>query len=156
MKIETKTSFILLVTLLIGIVIGFLFNMTLGHKKAVELRSLHESRGFFHLFKGMLEPTPAQQDTMQEILARYFPRFRDLRLRHTNQLRALVDSLEADLMPILSQEQKKRLYEKRQLFKKRPHRFHPPGRPPVMVPGDSGMEPPFGGFDEKARQQFRE
>ncbi|MBD3387103.1 hypothetical protein GF407_19520 [candidate division KSB1 bacterium] len=139
MKIETKTSFILLVTLLIGIAIGFLFNRVLDRKKVDQFRDLHESRGFFHLFERILDPTPAQQDTMQQILDGYFARFRDLRRHQTMELRALVDSLEADLMPVLTEEQKKRLLEKRQLFKDRPRRFPPPGRPPVHAPGDSGI-----------------
>lgn len=164
MKIETKTSFILLITLLIGMAIGFLLNMVFLSRKVDQFRNLHQTRGFIHLFEGLIEPTESQHDTLQQVLKTYYQRFHDLRMQHIDELRTLIDSLQTDLMPILTEEQKRRLNKKRRMFEHRSRRFlpmdahpgGPPAGPPVLTPRDSGKRPPFDRSHRMKKERFEE
>ncbi len=155
MNIHIKSAIILLTTLLIGMIIGALGMNLFRNQREINFDNFREQRAFMHLHEGILQPTSeAQRDSIHKILTQNLPKFRELGLKHREEMSALIDSMQKQLAPILTKEQLERL-DKRRNFIRRPRRGEPPmegmgPRPPRRVPPDS--MPPHWERNKKFRE----
>lgn len=127
MKIQIKTALILVVTLLIGMMLGALIHGTVMRnrikKTALGLRTPHS---FTRRMEAMLDLDESQREAVEDILMRHHQRMTKYRL----EVRVLMDSLQKELEPILTDEQKARL-NRPPFFRGEPGRKPPPfGRRP--------------------------
>jgi len=153
MKIQTKTALILIGTLLIGVVIGVLgsgFAMRWMTKKFADRPF---SARFAGVYERIIGPDDANRDTVLAILEKHAGLIEEFRQSHDATMKAYMDSLKAELDPLLTPEQKQRLTELHERMRERFEHFrHRPGagrpgkfpgdQPPPPFPGDEPPPPP--------------
>jgi len=162
MKMESKPVAILFATLALGVVLGMVGQGLLMRQRTQRVGELRRPPGFVVHMEHVLEPTAAQRDTLRVLLRATASRNEAIIASARGALRTALDSLQLQLAPLLSAQQRERLAEnsvlpdpfrpppprggggmgKRPLGDDRP----PPGRegPP---PGREGPPPPRDGGD---------
>ena len=148
MKAETKSAAILVATLALGVVLGMVTQGLLMRQLGERAGGLRRPGGFVSHLEGVIEPTAAQRDTVHALLERTAARNQTVIEGARGELRALLDSLQLQLSPILDEGQRDRLARMSRL----PDPFRPPprdGRPPREGPPPEGPPregpPPDGG-----------
>ncbi|NOY61167.1 MAG: hypothetical protein GXO75_19835 [Calditrichaeota bacterium] len=138
MTVQTKTTVIILTTLLIGFVLGFLFgNLQHRAQQYKRFSRFREHRGFLDLNERIIHPSPEQKKVVAKILEKYHKKFLQLNRRNFQSISTLLDSMYTELKPHLTKEQIQRLEKRRKMLKRRKE-FMPPGERPMH-------HPPFGG-----------
>lgn len=137
---NTKIKSILLIlgTLVIGFVIGFLVSGRLTHQRIRKMVEMRRSKGFQKEMVAVIEPTEAQATLINPILDSFGERLDSMHSRHLVEMQenmALLElSLEPYLEPIQMDKLKKRL-KRMEGRAKRGHRNHPrrgkPDRPAI-------------------------
>jgi len=133
MNLQLKSTLIVLATFVLGIWIGFFGDRWLRHPRPFNTQQMRRPEGFIQFNMDLIQPSSQQKDTVHAILSKYYQKFSFVDLRHRKDLTALVDSMYADLSPILTREQRERLQHRR------------PGRPPQEFGGGPRPFPPGGG-----------
>jgi hypothetical protein len=128
MSIRAKTVFIIAITLIIGILIGtFVLVPPIARQHFKRIASMRRPEGFIKGMEHIIRPSESQAETVREVLDTYSRQFDEINDRHHTQMTALMDSLRADLTPILTDEQNDRLDR----IAQRTRRFmSPPGEHP--------------------------
>jgi len=158
MNIQLKSTLIVLATFVLGILIGFVGDRSLRAPRPFNAQQMRRLEGFIQFNMDLIQPTSQQKDTVQAILAKYYQKFSFIDSRQRKDLTALVDSMHAELSPVLNKEQRERLLHRRpgrppQEFGRGPRPFPPGGGPSgPMAPdgrggpdhglGDPGAPPP--------------
>ena len=153
MNVKWKSAFIIIATLVIGMLIGVFLAGPLMHRR-VERR--HKDRGpeiFTQMMERVIQPTEGQQEAVQAVLEEYSIRLEELNEGFRTQMVTTIDSLKGDLDPLLTDEQKARLEERhgrleRLKGKRSGHGMKggppPPGPPPERGSKDPGEGPGSG------------
>jgi hypothetical protein len=129
MSIRTKTILIIIATLLIGMILGILVSgplMRHHFERPPKFAQSERSKHFVTLFERLIQPQDNQREAVVEILDRYSKRIEGLDSRHRLEMQALFDSMQTELSPILTEEQKVELTKRLKW---------PPG-PPPHPPGE--------------------
>jgi len=139
MSIQWKSTFIIVATLVIGVLIGvFLAGPVLHHR----MRPHVADRGpesFTPMLERIIQPSPDQQEAVRAVLDKHSARLEGLHEDFRAAMVATMDSLRKDLEPILTDEQKARLDERREHFRHFTEgRPGPRGRFPRPPDEDSG------------------
>jgi hypothetical protein len=143
MKTGTKGTLILVATFAIGIVVGALLEATLARDRIERLRGFRGARQFAPRIEQILQPRDEEQArAIREVLDRAAERNAEIFRRARDDMQSLIDSLRAELEPLLDEQQLQRLDRlgrgpKEQPFEGEPPRRRPGGRP---LPRD---QPPF-------------
>ena len=157
MSVKWKSFFIIVAILVIGILIGvFMAGPFMRH----HVGRRHIDRGpemFTQMMERVIQPTEEQREAVHAVLEEYSMRLEELHEDFRTEMVTTIDSLKADLDPLLTDEQKARLEERNdrlERFKeKRPgHGMKgtpppPPGSPPERGgknPGGTGGGPGAG------------
>ncbi len=148
MTVQTKTSVIILTTLLIGFVLGFLFGNLQHRAQYKRFSRFREHRRFLDLNKRIIHPTEEQRKVVDGILEKYHKKFLRLTQHNFQTISALLDSMYAELKPHLTKEQIQRLEERRNMLKRRKE-FIPPGERRMQ-------HPPFGRPHDRERMPEQE
>lgn len=111
MNTKAKTSFILIGTLLIGIVIGALGSGVLREERARKFDLMRPESRFLYYMKSVIRPTPEQSQQFDKILGKYSKQISTIHEQHQEDILALYDSLHTELTAILTEEQRTRLQE---------------------------------------------
>ena len=151
MRLQYKSSIILICTFILGMFLGTLIDRTIMRyhfkNKVIALR---EPRGFFREFERIIQPDETQREKIKTILTKHSKRIAEIGEKSHLEMRAAIDSIRAEIDPILTDEQKKRLnnrlermrnwrrkrgphfdkYNRR--FPNRPKEDFPPPPPPLM------------------------
>lgn len=131
MNIKLKMTFIIIITLVIGIVIGALLNRTITQNRIKGILSRRDPGPFVASFEKIIEPDAAQRELIRDILDRHAKRISQIRAKSMEELKSSFESMMAELDSVLTPEQKKRLEKMR---------F--PGIPPFRMPPPFPMPPP--------------
>lgn len=135
MTSQTKSALLLGGALVTGVILGALIVGAFVAQRVDRLDRLREPTRLARFMEDAIEPTsPAQRDSIRAVL-RYRARQASALLQNTRRdLRAVQDSLRADLKPLLTDEQLERLRERM--------RMGPPGpRPRLLRRGPFGPPP---------------
>ena len=111
MNNKIKYTGIIIGTLLIGFVIGFLTNGRLVRSRIVQMQSFYTDKGANRAFIRVLDPSPEQMKKIMPILHEHAMQNRDLLFGYREDQEALFLHLEGELEPYLTDEQMKRLEE---------------------------------------------
>lgn len=133
MNIQLKSTLIMLATFVLGIWIGFFGDRWLRPPRPFNTQQMRRPEGFIQFNLDLIQPTLQQKDTVQAILSKYYQKFSFVDLSHRKYLTVLIDSMYADLSPILTKEQRERFLRRR------------PGRPPQEFGRGPRSFPPAGG-----------
>ncbi len=153
---RTKSVLLIVATLVIGMVLGSLVTGAIANRR---LDNLAEARGRISaFFLDAVEPESEEQAAaIREVLDAAAPRFKEIFESTRGEMMRLSDSVMAELDPILTDEQKKRLQERMHFRLRRPPfgRDGKPGfrdgPPPGFGPGMRG--PPPGDSTERRRRR---
>jgi len=150
MSPKTRAGLMLMGTLLIGIVIGFLAAGALGQRRVERFERMRGRGGFVEFMLDVIQPRDeAQREAIVPVLEETARRNREIVAGTRQDLAAEIDSLKVRLAPVLDAEQMRRLEDAgrmRDVFRR-------PGGPPPGPPGErrlrrpapGGAEPPAGG-----------
>ena len=136
MTATTKSVLILATTLVLGMILGALLFGSIQRHRFRHALSLARPQHFTATLERALKPRDdAQREAIRAILDSLDGRMRNDREERAVAMRARLDSLEAHLAPILSEDQRERLHEHLTQHKgavRRPpplgRRMPPPGR----------------------------
>jgi hypothetical protein len=109
MHTKVKIALIIIVTLAIGIVFGAMLNRALMRHRIQRAFADRNPRGMVSFIERNIRPTPDQREEIRAILEKHRKKTADMREKFMMDMRAEFESLEAELDPILTPEQKERL-----------------------------------------------
>lgn len=150
MKPTVKSSIILIVTLLIGIAIGYELNGMLFRYRFDAPKMMRRPEGFVNHFENIIKPDEAQKKKLRETILKYHTRIEDVSNKNMQRVGQLIDSMNTELRSQLTKEQAARLDGMIQNMKKfpPPDKMSGPGRGPGYGPdrgpGGPGFGPPPG------------
>lgn len=150
MKTRSKSIIIILVTLLIGIAIGFEISEIMIKQRFNEFRRIREPKGFISIFDRIIKPDEKQKPIIDSIILKHHEHVSEIMSASRAQLDKQMDSLKISLKPYLTQVQMDRFNSEItkmkkgfQLFRRR---VPPPdgrqGPPPQGPPPDFNNETP--------------
>ncbi len=123
MNLKLKNTLIILATLFLGIVIGFLINGRLSQMRIDSMRENFTQKGMDYSFMRALDPTPSQMENIRPILDKY----NDIRMEnletHWKQQKEILDAFESEIKPYLTDQQIKKLNSLKQNYKNRQYNF---------------------------------
>jgi uncharacterized membrane-anchored protein YhcB (DUF1043 family) len=139
MNTKVKITLIIIVTLVIGIVLGAMLNRTFLRYRIQRAFANRNPVGMVSFMERNIQPTPDQREQIREILEKHRIKSQEIRDRFLEEMQSVFESMETELDPILTPEQKKRL--KRRSFgpwraprglpdRRRPWRKPPREKPP--------------------------
>jgi hypothetical protein len=119
MNLKVKSSLIVLVTFILGLVVGSIFTRSFFSPPKMMDRILagRSPEGFAERFEKIIDPDESQKEKIREVLNLHFERMHGQSLEFRNHFGELRDSLRADLEPILTDEQIKRFDEMEEKFR---------------------------------------
>jgi hypothetical protein len=133
MTVKTKIALTVIGTLLVGIVVGVVGGAALVDWRRSKFADRDFRDRFIQSFERELDLTADQRDSVTVIINRWADRQSTLFQQHFQATQALMDSMKADLTPVLTPDQLSRLDHRMERFgrpfKGRPF-CPPPGPPP--------------------------
>lgn len=156
MKATIKSSIILILTLFVGIAIGFELNGIMLRHRFESAQSMRRPGGFVNLFEDIIQPDNNQRQIIEPIILKYHTQIDKISKMNMGKVGELIDSMHAELRPKLSKEQESRLQERIQHMKNfpppdkmsKPRQDWGPGPGPGWNP-DAGGHPPVPGREPK-------
>jgi len=136
MNTKVKIALIIIVTLVIGIVLGAMLNRAFMRFRIQRAFADRNPLGMISFIEKDIRPTPDQREKIREVLEKHRKKSLDLREKFMMEMRAEFESLEAELDPILTPEQKNRLKRRFRGPWRDPRRFPDPRRPRRKPPGE--------------------
>jgi hypothetical protein len=140
MKPSVKFSMILIVTLIIGIAIGFEISEISIRARFERPGNFRRPEGFLKIWSDVIKPEKNQQPIVDSILLTYHKRIDQFVKNSFEEVTKQIDSMKIALSKILSKEQMQRLEEEINRMGK----MHPPGgggMPPREGPPGNNMPP---------------
>lgn len=122
MKKQAKSTWVLFLTLLIGIAIGLLGYRVYMLQRIKSFKADREDLMFEKLFAHIVQPTPEQADTLRVIWNQYHEKLEQNHKQFFNETKTILDSMFEEMKPLLTEEQIQRLKERR--HRDKPPRFH--------------------------------
>lgn len=120
MTTRSKTTFIILGTLIIGMLIGALASGMWRQKHIEKFGRMRPQQQFIETIQNIIKPGEAQRKAIEKVLEKHFAHVAKIRERHEQDMMASFDSLKLELDSLLTGEQLQRLEEN---FEKSSHRF---------------------------------
>ena len=147
MKNTTKSTLILIATLLLGILIGGLGHRAFMRPYFNRLHRLKAHRGVERMLMRRIDPTEEQRPAVEKILRKYGTKLDSIREIHHRQNRSVIKEFMAEISPLLTDDQLERLRHTP------PHgkRFRE-GPPPLPDEERFFDEPPSRGMGGKIRR----
>lgn len=135
MKLQVKSALIIIGTLVIGMILGGLISGMIRHQMHGKTADGPRGDRFERMMNRIIQPDESQAARLQIVMDRYAPKFADQHQRHSGEMQKLVDSLNVELEPILTEEQINRLQKWKKRFSRRFRgRSQRPGPPPSPPP----------------------
>ncbi len=109
MTTRSKTTFIILGTLIIGIVVGSLGSGMLRERRVEKFDRMRPQQRFVEVMENIIKPDKAQREEIEKVLEKRFEHIAQIRERHELEMMSAFDSLRVELNALLTAEQLKRL-----------------------------------------------
>lgn len=120
MNKRLKYSLLLICTLFIGMIIGFLVSGRITKTRVDEMKSYYTNIGFNRQFMSIIKPTPEQREVIKPILEKYADYNRDLMIENREGQKELFFNLKNELETHLTEEQINRLNN---IWERRKHHY---------------------------------
>ncbi|MCG8604094.1 hypothetical protein MJD09_03725 [bacterium] len=109
MTTKTKTSLILLGTLVMGVVVGALASGLLRDQRQQDIQRMAPHHRFMSFMRDVIRPSGEQRQAIDSILDSRSRQLSALNEKHENEVFAVFDSMRTELAAILTDEQRARL-----------------------------------------------
>lgn len=124
MKVEFKSSVILLTTLFLGIVLGLVSQGSFQRLRERQVTAIRRPPGFVAHMEDVIAPTATQDSVVRPVLERTAEANQRIIETARAALRQSIDAMQRELTPVLTAEQRERLWKASRL----PDPFRPPPR----------------------------
>lgn len=111
MNLKVKITFLIIITLVIGIVIGAMLNRAVSQNRIRRILERRNPPIFISFYERIIEPNADQRDSVRKVLDKYAQRLSKIRTNFQDELQSSFESMKAELEPLLTAEQKERLEE---------------------------------------------
>jgi len=149
MNVRIKTSIIILITLLIGVVTGVLIDRTIMRNQFQQkFAGMRRPQGMILMLERIIKPDESQYQELREILKRYSQKLHQIGEMSRLEMNTVMDSLKTELDPILTDEQKDRLQSRIERLRSGRGTGPPFGRPRRRFnkgPMGPPLDPPIDG-----------
>jgi hypothetical protein len=147
MQTRTKSAFLLLTVLVLGMVIGILISGVLHNRRMQRIARIRTGPGISQLIERAVEPESEEQRArIREIMQDAAPRFEEVFQRTQEEMRVLSDSVMSELEAILNPEQMEELRRHMEMRRRPPPEGwrgrQRPGRKPPRDGPPGGAPPP--------------
>ena len=109
MNMKVKTTVVIIITLIIGIVLGAMLNRTFLHQRIRRAFDAVNPNRFTMILERAIDPTAEQKKQIREILQKHSKDISDLRKNLRDGMQSSLQSLQKELDFVLTPEQKERL-----------------------------------------------
>lgn len=109
MNIKLKMTFVIIATFILGIIIGAMLNRALVQKRIRNILSKRTPDVFVPFIEERIGADPVQSKEIRKVLNKHAKRIEDIRANFSVELQSAFESLRAEMDPLLTPEQKKRL-----------------------------------------------
>jgi hypothetical protein len=139
---RTKSALLIGGTLVIGMILGGLFNAALVNRRFDEVARLGSPRGLAFRIEEVIQPESEEQaEAIRAVVDEAAPKFMEVFVDSRERMRMLVDSIMAELEPLLTEEQLQRLRSDMRMRSEAPPFMRGPGfgprdGPPPGEPGE--------------------
>lgn len=145
---KTKAAIIIILTLVIGFVLGMLTSAQIRHSKMREMRTFFSGKDFAEKIIEVVQPDEKQKAELESIMKNFDKTTRDLQIQFRNDFDSVSIVFKKDMDTLLTKEQLERVRdleaknrEMMQKMRRSPpersrHDSGPHGRPPLR-PNDS-------------------
>lgn len=123
MNIKAKNSLIIIVTLIIGIVIGFLISGRVTNYRVENMRSDFTDQGMHSHLMRVIKPTPRQLEEIEPIFEKYANMRKEQLFNHLNSQKKMFRDFEMELKPFLDDDQILRIERMKHNYEDRFHNF---------------------------------
>ncbi len=131
MTARTKSALMLVSTLLIGMLLGSLLTGALQSRRLQNVAQLRSARGLSFLLEEVIRPeTDEQREAIRSVLEDAAPMLAEEMNSSRQRMQALMDSVRAELDPLLTDEQRARLDDRTRFDRRRPPHGPPGARGP--------------------------
>jgi len=122
---KAKPVLIIVGSLLIGIVIGFLVSAQLRHRRMKPVRVLTSERYFREVLYNVIEPDDELKDRLEPIIEKYGKKGREMQIEYRRSFDTNAENYWKDIRKVLSAEQIQKLEEFREKMEEERKRFRP-------------------------------
>ncbi len=126
MNMKVKTTIVIIITLIFGIVLGALINRTFTHRRIRRAFDAVNPNRFTMILEQAIDPTEEQENQIREILQGHAKQVEEIRKKAMEGMETSLQALKKELDSVLTPEQKERLEE---MMKKRPPWMRREGKP---------------------------
>jgi uncharacterized protein YneF (UPF0154 family) len=126
MNMKVKTTIVIIITLLFGIVFGALLNRTFTHRRIRKAFDAVNPNRFTMILERAIDPSEEQKKQIREILQSHAKQMEELRKNAMEGMETSLQALKKELDSVLTPEQKERLEE---MMKQRPPWMRREGKP---------------------------
>jgi len=126
MNMKVRTTIVIIITLIFGIVLGAMLNRTFTHQRIKRAFDTVNPNRFTMILERAIDPTEKQKKQIREILQNHTNQVEELRKNAMEGMQTSLQSLKKELDSVLTPEQKERLEE---MMKKRPPWMRREGKP---------------------------
>lgn len=118
MKMNTKLLIIIVISLGLGIFIGFTISGRITRQKIDRMKQKNTPEGLYTYFYEMIGPTADQRDTIEIILREYVKKNFEAQEKGWQDQKVLFREMEKQIDPLLSKEQLERKEVAKEKFRK--------------------------------------
>jgi hypothetical protein len=137
MNMKVKTTIIIIITLIFGIVLGAMINRTFTHRRIRRAFDAINPGRFTMILERAVDPTEEQEKQIREILQNHAKQVEELRKKAMVEMETAMQALKKDLDAVLTSEQKERLenmMKERSPWMRRGGKLRPPRDGPFPRP----------------------
>jgi len=109
MNMRVKTTIVIIITLIFGIVLGAMLNRAFMHQRIRRAFDTVDPNRFTMILERAIDPTAEQKKQINEILQKHAKDVAELRKNLRDGMQSSIQSLQKDLDSVLTPEQKERL-----------------------------------------------
>lgn len=111
MNAKSKSFLLLVITLFVGILFGFLLKTKIIDDRFEQMRGMRKPDGMLNMMIDRIEPNQEQLKELKPILEKHQKNFDAVMFESQGKIKLLIDSLDEDLSKIITKEQLERLHE---------------------------------------------
>lgn len=109
MNMKVKTTIVIIITLIFGIVLGAMLNRSFTHRRIKRAFDAVNPNRFTMIIERAIDPTPEQKKQISEILQKHAKKDAEFRKKLADEMQSSIQSLQKELESVLTPEQKERL-----------------------------------------------
>jgi len=153
MIMKTKAIVVLVLTLVIGFILGMLTSAQIRHSRMKEMRTFFSGKDYAEMMLNVIQPDEVQKAKLEEVMGRFYKTTRDMQSDFRTDFDSVTATFKKEIDTLLTPEQlvkvrelEVRNREMMQEMRKEPREHHKPGG---VRPGGVRQGPPRGDRGER-------